>query len=104
MCLSVACLITGSSALRSDGLTIMMLQPAEIRLRRSAICSDGPPLRLARMTLETLPDAKASALIEQTISSRQPLPTSVLETPTTYFSAAGALLATVIMAPRKRHE
>jgi hypothetical protein len=30
--------------------------------------------------LETLPDAKASALIEQTISSRQPLPTSVLET------------------------
>ena len=104
MCLSVACLITGSSALRSDGLTMMMLTPAEIRLRRSAICSDGPPLRLARMTLETLPDAKASALIEQTISSRQPLPMSVLETPTTYFSAAEARPAEAIIAPRTRHE
>ena len=64
---------------------MMILAPAEIRLRMSAICSEGPPLRLARMTLETLPDARASALMEQTISSRQPLPMSVFETPTTYF-------------------
>ncbi len=63
------------------------LAPAEIRLRRSAICSDGPPLRLARTILETMPDASASALIEQTISSRQPLPISVLETPITYWAA-----------------
>jgi hypothetical protein len=62
---------------------MMILAPAEIRLRKSAICSEGPPLRLARMTLETLPEAKASALTEQTISSRQPVPISVLETPTT---------------------
>jgi D-psicose/D-tagatose/L-ribulose 3-epimerase len=40
----------------------------------------------------------------QTISSRQPLPTSVLETPTTYFSAARAWLATAIMAPRTSHK
>ena len=36
---------------------MMALTPAEIRLRRSAICSDGPPLRLATMTLETMPEA-----------------------------------------------
>ena len=67
---------------------MMMFAPAEIRLRRSAICSEGPPFRLARITLETFPDASASALIEQTISSRQPLPMSVFETPTTYFFSA----------------
>src|SRR2546425_5519767 len=36
------------------------------------------------ITLETTPDTLAWALIEQIISSRQPLPCSVLETPTTY--------------------
>ena len=69
---------------------MMMFAPAEMRLRMSAICSDGPPLRLATTTFETLPEASASALIEQIISSRQPLPISVLETPTTYLSAACA--------------
>ena len=78
-----ACLITGFSAARSDGLMMIALAPAEIRLRMSAICSDGPPLRLATMTLESLPEASASALIEQIISSRQPLPISVFDTPTT---------------------
>ena len=29
--------------------------PAEIRLRMSALCSAGPPFRLATMTLLTLP-------------------------------------------------
>ena len=47
----------------------------------SAICSAGPPLRLATITLLTLPLASACALTAQIISSRQPLPTSVLETP-----------------------
>src|ERR1700704_2694962 len=37
------------------------------------------------MTLETMPEAFAWALMEQIISSRKPLPVSVLETPTTYF-------------------
>src|SRR5690348_10865110 len=36
------------------------------------------------ITLETTPETLACALIEQIISSRQPLPCSVLETPTTY--------------------
>src|SRR6266568_7417679 len=36
------------------------------------------------ITLETAPDALACALIEQIISSRHPLPVSVLDTPTTY--------------------
>src|SRR5436309_10480600 len=59
--------------------------PAEIRLRMSAACSAGPPFRSATITLLTLPLAAASALTAQIISSRQPLPTSVLETPRTYF-------------------
>ena len=69
-----------------DGLMMIALAPAEIRLRMSAICSAGPPLRFATMTLLTLPLARACALTEQIISSRQPLPTSVLETPITYFA------------------
>jgi hypothetical protein len=93
MPLSAACLITGLSASRSDGLTMIALTPAEIRLRKSAICSAGPPLRLATITFETMPEASAWALIEQIISSRQPLPISVLETPTTNLSAAMAPLA-----------
>src|SRR5439155_7576963 len=93
MPLAAACLITGLSASRSDGLTMIALTPAEIRLRRSAICSDGPPLRLATTTLETTPEASAWALIEQIISSRQPLPISGLDTPTTYLSAAEVLPA-----------
>src|SRR6266542_4357484 len=85
MPLSLACLMTGLSFSRSDGLTMIALTPCEMRLRRSAICSVGPPLRLATTTLLTLPLASASALTEQIISSRQPLPTRVLLTPTTHF-------------------
>jgi hypothetical protein len=75
--------MTGLSFSRSDGLTTIALTPCEMRLRRSAICSVGPPLRLATITLLTLPLASDSALTEQIISSRQPLPTSVLLTPMT---------------------
>ncbi len=85
MPLSVACLMTVLSASRSEGLITITLAPAEIKLRMSAICSVGPPLRLATITFDTLPEAFACALIEQIISSRQPLPVSVFETPTTYF-------------------
>ena len=90
--------MTGLSASRSDGLMMIAFAPAEMRLRMSAICSDGPPLRLATITFETRPEASASALIEQIISSRQPLPISVLETPTTYLSAASAPPAVSISA------
>src|SRR4051794_4306528 len=75
--------------------------PAEIRLRMSAICSAGPPFLFATITLLTLPLAAAWALIEQIISSRQPLPTSVFDTPSTYGPACGfaaPLLANAIAA------
>src|SRR5215469_8719104 len=100
MPLDVACLMTGFSASRSEGLTTITLTPAEIRLRRSAICSEGPPLRLATITLETTPDAAAWAFIEQIISSRQPLPVSVLETPTTYLPLPAAAWPTPIARAR----
>ena len=64
---------------------MIALAPAEIRLRMSAFCSAGPPFRFATITFETLPLESACALIAQIISSRQPLPTSVFETPSTYF-------------------
>src|SRR5579883_3320839 len=91
MPLSAACLMIGFKASRSDGLMMIALAPAEMRLRMSAICSDGPPFRLATITFETRPDASASALIEQIISSRQPLPISVFDTPTMYLPAADAV-------------
>ena len=82
--------MTGFSASLLDGSTMIAFAPAEIRLRRSEICSGGPPLRLARMTFDTTPDAFACALIEQIISSRQPLPISVFDTPTTNFLPCAA--------------
>src|ERR1700694_2465297 len=92
MPLAAASLITGLSASRSDGLRTMALTPAEIRFRRSAICSAGPPLRLAIVTCVTTPDAFPWALMEQIISSRQPFPVKVLETPTLYVFAAPLVL------------
>src|SRR5712692_583555 len=85
MPLAAASLMTGSSALRSDGLATITLTPAEIRLRMSAIWPLGSVVRLAVMTFDTMPEALAWALMEQIISSRKPLPVSVLEMPTTYF-------------------
>src|SRR5438132_14274788 len=84
MPLSVAGLMTELSASRSEWLITITLAPEEIRFRMSAICPAASVLRLAMTTLETTPDALAWALIEQIISSRQPLPCSVLETPTMY--------------------
>src|SRR4051812_17166400 len=81
----LACWITGFSAAASAGLAMIALAPAEIRLRIAAICSGAPPFWFWTMTLLTLPLAAACALIEQIISSRKPLPTSVLLTPITYF-------------------
>ena len=75
---------TALSAFALDGLMMIAFAPAEIRLRMSAICSAGPPLRLATITFETLPLESAWALTAQIISSRQPLPTSVLLTPSTH--------------------
>ena len=64
--------------------------PDEIRLRMPAICALASPLTLWTRTSSTWPEASACALTEQIISSRQPLPTSVLLTPILYifFSAS----------------
>src|SRR5690348_1863654 len=117
MPLSVACLMTGLSASRSDGLMTITLAPDEIRLRMSAIWPAASVLRLAMMTLDTTPDAFACALMEQIISSRQPLPWSVFDTPTTYLvvppppppelppqatSAKAATSKAATMRPRER--
>src|SRR5271154_6310444 len=83
--------MTPLSAFSSDGFMMIALTPAEISERRSAICSEGPASRLASTIFETKPEASASALIEQTNSSRQLLPMWVLETPITNCCAALAL-------------
>src|SRR3954452_25128421 len=77
--------ITEFSAVASAGLMMIAFAPDEIRLRIAAICSGAAPFWLDTSTLDTLPLARACALTAQIISSRQPLPTSVLETPRTYF-------------------
>src|SRR5438093_479772 len=92
--------MTELSAVELDGLMMIALAPAEIRLRMSSACSAGPLLRFASTTLLTLPLASACALTAHIISSRQPFPTSVLETPSTYFASdlpdfADAVTATV---------
>src|SRR4030081_3935930 len=45
------------------------------------------------MTFDTMPEAFAWALMEQIISSRKPLPVSVLEMPTTYFLVPPVVVA-----------
>src|SRR4051794_36481591 len=88
MTLTPRCLawaMTESSAVASAGLRMIAFAPEEIRLRIAAICSGAAPFWLEMRTLLTLPLAAACALTAQIISSRQPLPTSVLETPRTYF-------------------
>ena len=90
---------TALSALALDGLMMIASAPAEIRLRMSEICSAGPPLRLATLTSETLPLASACALTAQIISSRQPLPTSVLLTPRTNFACPCGFALAVLTAP-----
>ena len=74
----------------------MALAPPEIRVRRSALCSAGPPFLLATLTALTMPLAAACALTEQIISSRQPLPTSVLETPRTNFACVLPVFADAV--------
>src|SRR2546430_14953862 len=52
----------------------------------------------ATITLLTTPLAAACALTAQIISSRQPLPTSVLETPITYFACVAPVRADAVTA------
>src|SRR5439155_199834 len=84
---AAACAITPFSALGLAGLMMIAFAPAEMRLRMSAIWPAGSVSRFARTTFETLPLTSASALIEQIISSRQPLLMCVFETPRTNLPA-----------------
>src|SRR4051794_6670566 len=77
--------MTELSAVASAGLMMIAFAPEEIRLRIAAICSGAAPFWLETSTLSTAPLASACALTAQIISSRQPLPTSVLETPSVNF-------------------
>src|SRR4051812_15269885 len=84
--------ITELSAVASAGLMMIAFAPEEIRLRIAAICSGAAPFWLETRTLSTAPLASACALTAQIISSRQPLPTSVFETPSVNFFAPELLL------------
>src|SRR4051794_34703129 len=77
--------ITLLSAVASAGLMMIAFAPEEIRLRIAAICSGAAPFWLDTSTLSTAPLASACALTAQIISSRQPLPTRVLDTPSVNF-------------------
>src|SRR4051794_6078832 len=77
--------MTELSAVASAGLMMIAFAPEEIRLRIAAICSGAAPFWFETRTLSTAPLASACALTAQIISSRQPLPTSVLETPSVNF-------------------
>src|SRR3954447_11814121 len=77
--------MTELSAVASAGLMMIAFAPEEIRLRIAAICSGAAPFWLDTRTLLTAPLASACALTAQIISSRQPLPTSVFETPSVNF-------------------
>src|SRR5262245_46074395 len=81
---AAASLMTGLSASRSAGLTMIALAPELIRLRIPAICALASPLTLCTSTSSTCPEASDWAFTEQIISSRQPLPTRVLLTPILY--------------------
>jgi hypothetical protein len=78
---SVASLIAALIPSAFDGLTTMAFTPAWIRLRISSSWPAASVLRCAMFRLATLPEAKASAFMAQTICSRQPLPCTVLEMP-----------------------
>ena len=81
MPLSVASLSAAWMPAGSAGLTTMASTPAEIRLRMSSDWPAASVLRWAMLSEATSPEASAWAFIAQIISSRQPLPWTVLEMP-----------------------
>jgi hypothetical protein len=62
---------------------MIALTPCEISWRMPAACCCAVAFWFQTTTFVTLPLARACALTAQIISSRQPLPTSVLDTPMT---------------------
>ena len=78
---SVASLIAELMPSGFAGLTTMASTPASIRLRMSSSWPAASVLRWAMLRLATLPLSSACAFIAQIISSRQPLPCTVLEMP-----------------------
>src|SRR5262245_17439266 len=74
---------------------------ALIRLRMSSSCPAASVLRWAMLSLATLPEASACAFIAQIISSRQPLPCTVFETPIVYSLADDAAVTVRSAAPAR---
>ncbi len=65
----------GLSASGSFGLNTMAFTPLAIRSRMSCSWPAASVLRWIVVSVETLPEASASAFAVQTCSSRKPLPT-----------------------------
>jgi hypothetical protein len=74
------------------GFSTMASTPAWMRLRMSSSWPAASVLRCAMLRLSTMPLSSACAFIAQIISSRQPLPWTVLEMPIVYMSWAMAKL------------
>ena len=72
---AIASSIAGFSASGPAGLMMIALTPWAISVRMSDSWPGASVSRWMIVTLETLPDLTAWALAEQSIASRQPLPT-----------------------------
>jgi hypothetical protein len=78
---SVASANASSMADRSAGFTMIASTSWAIRFRRSSSCPAASVSRWLIVSSVTSPDATDCALIEQIISSRQPLLVNVFDTP-----------------------
>src|SRR5438093_11259229 len=116
MLAAMASAMAGFNASGPAGLMMIALTPWAIRVRMSASWPGASVLRWMIVTFETLPALTAWAFAEQSIASRQPLPTPPgFENPIVYFAAppvppdapgvelhAPAMIAITAMAARPR--
>ena len=72
---AIASAMAGFSASGPDGLMMIALTPWAIRVRMSDSWPGASVSRWMIVTFETLPDLTAWAFAEQSMASRQPLPT-----------------------------
>src|SRR3954464_4446649 len=86
---SVASLIAGLSASGPDGLRTIAFTPWAMSVRMSASWPGASVSRWMIVTLDTLPALTAWAFAEQSMASRQPLPTPpAFEKPIVYLAFA----------------
>src|SRR6266436_2822943 len=90
---AIASAIAGFRASGPAGLMMIALTPWAIRVRMSESWPGASVSRWMIVTFETLPALTAWALAEQSIASRQPLPTPPgFENPIVYLAPLAALL------------